>query len=255
MALRLASRGSWILTKGRTVTTGAIHAWTNWAGNQSCAPRRFLRPADVDELQVAVELAASSGGQLRVVGGGHSFTPVVCTTGVLVDLADLHGPVEVDPARSVARAPAGILVRELAAALWEHGYLLSNQGDIDVQTIAGAMCTATHGSGLSKQSFSGALRSAEYVAADGTLRTVGPDDREIDGFRTSLGVLGVLTAVEVAITPAYQLQERVDYWSLQEVIERWPQEMAERRHFSFFWGPQEQSLGLYGLADAYGSSL
>ena len=237
------------------MSTGAVQTWTNWAGNQSCAPHRFVRPADIDELRVTVARAASSGSRMRVVGGGHSFTPIVCTTGVLIDLSNILGSVEVDAQRSVTRAPAGMVVRELAAALWEQGYLLKNQGDIDVQTIAGAMCTATHGSGLSKQSFSGALLSAEYVAADGSLRTVSPDDREIDAFRTSLGVLGVLTSVELAVMPAYQLHERVDYWSLEEVIQRWPQEMAERRHFSFFWGPQEQSLGLYGLDDRYRSGL
>jgi hypothetical protein len=77
-----------------------------------------------------------------------------------------------------------------------------------------------------QQSFSGGLRSAEYVAA-----------------------------VELGVTPAYQLGERIEYWSLGEVLERWHEEMKDRRHFSFFWGPQPRSLALYGLADSAGSSL
>ena len=172
----------------------------------------------------------------------------------MVDVSGLTGAVAVDAELSTARVPAGTTVRDLGSSLWERGYSLLNQGDIDNLTIAGALSTATHGSGLRLKSFSGALRSADYVAADGSAQSVGSTDPTLDGFRTSLGVLGVLTTVEVDVVPAYKLRERIEYWSLDEALERWHIEMAERRHFSFFWGPQDRSLGLYGLANPARSS-
>lgn len=228
--------------------------WTNWAGNQTCRPARIVAPRDVEELQLAVADAAAAGLGVRVVGSGYSFTPLACTSGVMVDVSGLTGAVAVDAELSTARAPAGTTVRDLASSLWERGFSLLNMGDIDNQTIAGALGTATHGSGLRLKSFSGALRSADYVAADGSAQSVGSTDPTLDGFRTSLGVLGILTTVEVDVAPAYKLRERIEYWSLDEALERWHKEMAERRHFSFFWGPQDRSLGLYGLADPARSS-
>lgn len=237
------------------VASRAARHWSNWAGNQTCRPAEIVKPGDAEEVRLVVSRAASSGQGVRVVGSGHSFTPLACTSGVMVDLSSMSGVLEVDSERGTARARAGTSIHDLAASLWEHGFSLRNQGDIDAQTIGGAVSTATHGSGLMQQSFSGELRSAEYVAADGSVRTVDFADAALDAFRTSLGALGILTAVELAVTPAYQLGERIEYWSLGEVLERWHEEMSERRHFSFFWGPQPHSLALYGLADPAGSSL
>lgn len=227
--------------------------WLNWAGNQECRPARIVTPKSLEELRGVVAHAAVEELGVRVMGSGHSFTPVVCTGGVLLDVRQLGGVVEMDSTRAVAEVPAGTLVRDLASALWRQGFSLRNQGDIDAQTIAGALSTATHGSGLNQKSFSGALRGVEYVAADGSLGIVTETDTTIDAFRTSLGVLGVLHSVELSVTPAYQLGERIDYWPLEKVLDRWHEEMAGRRHFSFFWGPQERSLALYGLEDPQGS--
>ena len=110
--------------------------WTNWAGNQTCRPARIVAPRDVEELQLAVAAAAAAGLGVRVVGSGHSFTPLVCTSGVMVDVSGLTGAAAVDAALSTARVPAGTTIRDLASSLWERGLSLLNMGDIDNQTIA-----------------------------------------------------------------------------------------------------------------------
>lgn len=227
--------------------------WRNWAGNQECRPTRIVTPTSLEDLREAVGDAAAEGLGVRVMGSGHSFTPVVCTAGVLLDVGQISGDIGVDTTRAVAKIPAGMVVGDLARVLWKHGFSLRNQGDIDAQTIAGALSTATHGSGLRQQSFSGALRGVEYVAADGSVGIVTETDPTLDAFCTSLGVLGVLSSVELSVTPAYQLRECIDYWPLEKVLESWHEEMADRRHFSFFWGPQPRSLALYGLEDPDGS--
>ena len=132
--------------------------WRNWAGNQECTPAEIVRVNDVEHLQATVAHANADGLGIRVAGAGHSFTPLVCTDDVIVDISALHGIVAADPGASSVTVWAGSTIRELGPTLWELGLSLRNQGDIDVQTIGGAAATATHGSGLGLTSVSGTLR-------------------------------------------------------------------------------------------------
>ena len=224
--------------------------WRNWAGNQTCRPTRVHRARDVDDLCDLVATAAGRGQVVRVVGAGHSFTPLVCTDDVMVDVALLSGVVDVDRARARAVVWAGTTIRELGEPLWSAGLSLRNQGDIDAQTVGGAVATATHGSGLAFTSFSGAVCGIEYVSASGSVCRVDEATEGFDAFRTSLGALGIFTEVELAVAPAYHLRETIQYWPLAEVLERWSHETSTRRHFSFFWGPRPGSLELYGFPSA-----
>ena len=126
-----------------TGTTG----WHNWAGNQRCSPAVVERPRDVEEVSAAVKHAADAGRTVRVSGSGHSFTDAVLTDGTLVDLGALTGAVEVDGATGMVTVPAGMRLHDLNRRLATHGLAMANLGDIDVQTIAGAISTGTHGTG------------------------------------------------------------------------------------------------------------
>ena len=122
--------------------------WTNWVGNQTCHPAALLRPRDEGEVVAAVRDAIATGRNVRVAATGHSCTPVCLTDGVVLQLADLTGVLDVDPERRRATALAGTTVGALGEPLWEAGLALANQGDIDAQGITGAIGTATHGSGV-----------------------------------------------------------------------------------------------------------
>ena len=221
--------------------------WQNWAGNQQCRPT-VVKPTCAAELQEAVADAARRGGTVRVVGSGHSFTPLVCTDDVMVDVSALSGVIEADTPNATAVVGAGTSLHDLVPQLWAAGLSLRNQGDIDAQTIAGAVGTATHGSGRAFGSFSSAVRSIEYVGADAGLHTIDSTDARFDAFRTSLGLLGIFTRIELDLQPAYYLRERIEHWPLSDVMQRWDVETSTRRHFSFFWPPTDESLQMYGFA-------
>src|SRR4051795_5311023 len=118
-------------------------SWTSWSGQQTCIPRRRERPSDEAEVADVVRRAAADGLTVRAVGSGHSFGPLCVTDGVHVDVSRLDRVLDVDD-EGVARVQAGITLHGLSRALHTRGRALENLGDIDRQTLAGALATATH---------------------------------------------------------------------------------------------------------------
>jgi FAD/FMN-containing dehydrogenase len=146
-------------------------------------------------------------------------------------------------------------IGEFGEPLWAEGLALANQGDIIAQQIAGAISTATHGSGLRLGSFSSGVRRLRVVTSAGEVVEIGEDDPErLHAAQVSLGMLGVITEVELEVAPAYRLRERVEHWSWDEAWGRFDELAQEHRHYSFFWMPSEDSAALYGLATS-GESL
>ena len=229
--------------------------WTNWVGNQSFAPVSSGSPRDEEEVVALVRQAAERGQGVRVAGAGHSFTPVVQTDGLLLDLSALRGVVATDPTRKRATALPGTLIRDFYEPLWDVGLALRNQGDIDTQQIAGAVATGTHGSGTRYTSLSGVVRGVRLVTATGDVREVGEDDLDLlHAAQVSVGMLGVVTQLELEVTEAYRLREHVSLRSWDDVLENWDQLVAEHRHFGMFWLPTEESGALYNL-DGHGERL
>jgi FAD/FMN-containing dehydrogenase len=232
----------------------AAKVWTNWVGNQSFTPGHAAAPRDEEEVAALVRQAAQLGSRVRVAGAGHSFTPVVSTDGLLLDVSALTGVVSADPERKRATALAGTTIREFYEPLWREGLALRNQGDIDTQQIAGAVATATHGSGIRNTCFSGVVRGVRLVTATGELRDISESEPELlRAAQVSLGMLGVMTQLELEVTDAYRLTEQVDLWPWQEVLDRWDELVHDHRHFGFFWLPAEESAALYNLASHRGT--
>jgi FAD/FMN-containing dehydrogenase len=226
----------------------AAGTWTNWVGNQSFTPARHATPRSEDEVATLVAEAAALGMGVRVVGAGHSFTPVVQTDGLLLDLSALSGVTSADPARRRAVARAGTPIHGFYEPLWERGLGLRNQGDIDDQHIAGAVATATHGSGIGNTCFSGVVRAVSLVTPDCSIRRIGEDEsRLLRAAQVSVGTLGVMTELELEVAEAYRLSEQIDVWPWQEVMDRWDELVHGHRHFGFFWMPSEASAALYNI--------
>jgi FAD/FMN-containing dehydrogenase len=222
--------------------------WRNWVGNQQCEPKRVARPASEDEVCELVAQAAGAGLRVRVAGAGHSFTPVVTTNGLLLDLTGLPRIRSLDPDRRRVVVGPATTVGEFGEPLWANGLALANQGDIVAQQIAGAVSTATHGSGLEFGSFSSSVRSARIVTASGDVVEAAGGDL-LHAAQVAVGTLGVITELELEVAPAYRLRERVDHWSWEEAWEPFEELARAHRHYSFFWMPSDDSAQLYGLGE------
>lgn len=220
-------------------------AWTNWVGNQTCAPAELAAPASEEEISTLV----ASASAVRVAGAGHSFTPVVATDGLLLDLSGLGGIRSIDAERRRVVVGPATTIGEFGEPLWAAGLALANQGDIVAQQIAGAVSTATHGSGLQLGCFSSSVRRVRLVTASGEVVEIGEDKPELlQAAQVSVGMLGVITELELEVAPAYRLRERIEHWSWDEAWEGFDEVAREHRHYSFFWMPSEDSAALYGLA-------
>ena len=209
--------------------------WSNWSGSVDSRPARIERPKTYAELAGLVQAA----NKVRVVGAGHSFMPLCETDGTLLSLSDLEGDITVDAATNRATAPAGCSLAKLTEVLWQQGYSLINQGDVNPQALAGAIGTGTHGTGAKLGTLSTAARSFELMGPDGALMRASATENPdlFEAARLSLGLVGVATRIEIDVLPAYHLEERLEVYRLDEISERWEELAAANRHVEFFVFP------------------
>jgi FAD/FMN-containing dehydrogenase len=217
------------------------HEWANWSGSVTCRPRRLLSPASEDEVVAIVRRAAVDGQIVRVTGSGHSFTPLCASDDVLLSLDHLSGIESIDAATRRAWIRAGTKIHQLGGPLAEHGLALENQGDVDVQAIAGAVSTGTHGTGPTLGSIATQVVGLRVVAAIGdVLVCSAATEREVfRAAQVSLGALGVITAVQLQLLPLYRLHEQVRREPLEACLSSLDQRIRANRHFEFFWYPTD----------------
>ncbi|HEY6744085.1 MAG TPA: D-arabinono-1,4-lactone oxidase [Mycobacteriales bacterium] len=211
--------------------------WRNWAGDQVARPVRVLTPADAGEVAAAVAGAARDGLTVRMAGSGHSFTGAAVTDGVLLRPERLTGVVAIAGDQVTVRA--GTRLRDLSVLLAGHGLALENLGDIDVQTVAGAVSTGTHGTGAAFSGLAGQVTGLELVTADGSV--VNPDPAAVT---VGLGAFGVVTAVTLRCVPAYGLRAVESAERLDDLLERWSSLPAEADHVEFYWWPHTRDAQL-----------
>ena len=219
--------------------------WRNWSGSVTARPARVASPSSEDEL--AALLRASP--KARVVGAGHSFMPLCETDGLLLSLENLPGKIEVSDDRTRAWVPAGWPLSRLTGALWDHGLSLANQGDIDKQTLAGAISTGTHGTGADLKSLANLAHAYRLMLADGSIVTCSRTERAdlFEAQRLSLGLLGIALAIEIEVLPAYFLEERIEKRPFAEVVEGFADWAADARHVEFFIFPHADTAILKTL--------
>jgi FAD/FMN-containing dehydrogenase len=210
-------------------------SWSNWAGNVECRPARLAEPRNLDELKALV----AENAQVRVAGSGHSFTPIVATDGLLLSLQNFAGILAVDRPNLQAEIGGGARIADLGADLQAAGLALTNQGDVDVQRLAGAISTGTHGTGATLGSLSTAVAALKLVTADGELAEIdGSDPAVLKAAALSLGTFGVVVSVTLNLLPAYRLRERLWREPVEHALERLAGLVADNRHFEFFWLPE-----------------
>ncbi|MFE9763632.1 FAD-binding protein [Streptomyces sp. NPDC005808] len=180
---------------------------TNWAGNITYTAKELHRPHSLDALATLV----ADSAKVRVLGSGHSFNEVADPgdDGVLLSLTALPPAVDVDTTARTVRVAGGVRYAELARRVHGHGLALHNMASLPHISVAGSVATGTHGSGVTNGSLATAVREVELVTADGSTVTIGRDDVRFDGAVTSLGALGVVTALTLDLEPDYQVAQHV----------------------------------------------
>jgi FAD-linked oxidoreductase len=233
------------------VLLGAGGHWRNWVGNQSFIARHMAAPASEDELAALVHEASRRNLGMRVAGSGHSFTPVVATSGLLLSLKNLQGIVSVDEKRKRVVVRAGTRIGDIGRALKQIGLSLANQGDIDTQAIAGALSTGTHGTGIGLGCLSSQAVGMRLVQGDGSMLSIEADtDAEtMAAAQVSIGMLGVIATVTLQTVDSYNLREKLWRDDFEACMDQHDELAARHRHFSFFWCPVPASRHLYCLPD------
>jgi FAD-linked oxidoreductase len=215
--------------------------WSNWSGKVTATPKAIVAPRDEDELRRAVRDAE---GPVRVPGTGHSFTPIAATDGTLIDMSAISGVTGHDMATLTATVRAGTKIHAIGRPLWDRGLALKNQGDIDRQSIAGALSTATHGTGKDLPCLAAEIVSFRLVTADGDVLTCSPHEN-VEVFqagRVGLGLFGVFSEVTLSVAKAYALTEESFVISADEVIRELGMHRDANRHFEFFWFPYSDNV-------------
>ncbi len=210
-------------------------SWLNWAGNQRTDPVRAVTAHTTVDVVDAVKAAARDGLRVKALGSGHSFTAIGVPDGVAVSAPADPALLTVD-ADGLATVPAGMTFRALNPLLWERGWALPNLGDIDAQTVAGALSTGTHGTGAAHQGLAGQVRALELVTADGGVLTCSAaENAEVfAAARVGLGALGVLVSVTLQAVPAFRLHAVEAVLPLPQALDLLD---GDDDHVEFYWFP------------------
>lgn len=214
-------------------------SWSNWAGNQTCAPTSIRRPTTEGELVQLVVDAAAAGQRVKCVGAGHSFTPIACTDGVMVDLSRYDRLLSHDGERRTVTVQAGISLTKLCDELDQRGLAMENMGDIAYQSLAGATATATHGTGWHFGNISSRIVGLRLIAGDGSIVECSADENAdvLASARVGLGALGIVSTITLEAVKAFRLHAIEEPVRLDEVLSDFDGFMSSADHVEFYWVP------------------
>ncbi|HMT05939.1 MAG TPA: D-arabinono-1,4-lactone oxidase [Solirubrobacterales bacterium] len=211
--------------------------WTNWSGHQTCRPRDLIQVSGLGELAEVVGRAARKGRQVTTVGSGHSFTPTALSDDLLLDISRVAGVISVDRGSGLVEVGGGTILADLNRELDRLGLAMPNLGDIDRQTIAGAVSTGTHGTGLALPNISAQIERIKVMDASGVVHEFDAGSDELLAARVAIGSLGVITSITLRTVPSFNLH-RVDApMDLDQVLGDFERLCEVNEHFEFFVFP------------------
>ncbi len=218
--------------------------WTNWAGLHTAHPTQELSPHDAGEVADAVVAARHQNLTVKMTGTGHSFNDIALTDGLLLRPDGLRGVVAVNRDAMTVTVLAGTPLHELNTALQRLDLSLHNMGDIQEQTIAGAISTGTHGTGGVVSSLGSQVAGLEIVVGDGSLlRADSVENPDVlDVARVGLGALGILTSVTLRVEPLFILEAHESPMDWDQAMDDFDVLSEENHHFEMFWFPHTDRL-------------
>ncbi|MFT4672515.1 MAG: FAD-linked oxidoreductase [Pseudohongiellaceae bacterium] len=236
------SRRSFLASSVKAVLFGAYAAkgsafaqstsWSNWSGGQTCQPAGRYDISSEDELS---SLLRNTLGPIRPIGSGHSFSPLIPTDGHLVVIDQLSGIRDYDSQSMQVTLGAGARLGDLGPQLDAIGQGMINLPDIDRQTVAGAIATGTHGTGVDLQALSSFVTSLRLVTAGGEVMDIDASDGDLfHAARVNVGALGIVTQVTMQNRGAYKLKKREWAAPTEDILENFDELAASHRHFEIF---------------------
>ncbi|MEI8407888.1 MULTISPECIES: D-arabinono-1,4-lactone oxidase [unclassified Kribbella] len=219
-----------------------MSTWRNWSGTESATGVELLRPTSTDELAAAVKSAAEQGKKLKAVGAGHSFTGCSVPEQVMIRLDGLSSITNADKDSGRVTVGAGTSLRKLNAGLAAFDLAMPNLGDIDKQTIAGAISTGTHGTGGRLGGLATQVVALDLVTADGSVLHCSAEENAdvFNAARISVGALGVITSLTLQCVPAFLLRAQEMPLPLPEVLSGFDELADGNDHFEFYWFPHTE---------------
>lgn len=218
-------------------------AWENWAGNQRATSVAVRTPADVDDLLSDIRSCVDAGQRIKPIGNGHSFTDIARAHVIRLDMSGLADVVRVDRAAKLVTVQAGMPLRVLNEVLAAHGLALPNLGDIDAQTISGAISTGTHGTGAAFGCLSSFVSGLTLATASGdVIRCSATENPDVfAAARVGLGALGVITEVTLRCVDGFTLRAREGAAPVAALLSDLPELLAANDHVELYWFPYTDS--------------
>lgn len=222
-----------------SISTGEpkVYPWKNWSGNQTCFPENRFAPKTIDALKEII--TSTKQGSIRTVGSGHSFSALIPTNDTLISIRRLNGLKSHNASQKTATFMAGTTLGETGPLLADKNQALMNMPDVDHQTLAGAVSTATHGTGRTLGSLSSYIKELSFINAKGEevhcSRNLNPET--FSAAQVSLGSLGVITEITMQNQNAYKLKRNAFWLPIEEVLASGEKLSQDNRHFEFFYFP------------------
>lgn len=216
----------------------------NWSQNVCFQPKEIHSVENETQIISLIEKAKSSKRKIRILGSGHSFTPLVSTRDILLTTEKLQGVISYDLEKKTARVAGGTKLHALGNMLHSYGLAQENLGDIDVQSIAGAMSTGTHGTGVDLGVLSSQILSLTFINGKGEKitcsKTLHPEI--FKAAQVSLGLLGVITEIELKLEDKYILKCVSGKETLGHAVENFDALNQGARNFEFLWFPYTNTV-------------
>src|SRR5262245_48744237 len=224
------------------------YTYENWAHTLKFKPERFCEPDTETKVVEIVKDALARSGRVRTRGGGHSWSHFVVTDDTLVHLDRLNKGLIADVLKRRYTVQAGIRLNDLIHNLALDGLAMKNLGSITEQSIAGAISTGTHGTGIRLGNLSTSIVGLKLVTGTGDLLTIKESDADLlDAARVSVGALGIITEVTIECVPMYDLEHTTYFSKFDDVIDKIDVLNQENERFLIWWlvapiGPKDNVL-------------
>ncbi len=213
--------------------------WQNWARSASVRPVRVERPRSPEGVQRAVIAAVHHGLTVKAVGAGHSFTGIAVAPGVLLELDDMQGLVSADAATGRVTLLAGTRLHRIPALLAPFGLAMENLGDIDRQSISGAISTGTHGTGAGYGGLATQVVGLTIITAAGEFLRIDEQQNSelLPAAALGLGALGIIVEVTLQCVPRFVMHAVDEPLPLEDVLDQIESHVSASDHFEFYWFP------------------